>query len=193
MLAKIISTITSPFIIIPIFGLWVTYAYTNTISSFLALGASFVVFIVLLPFVYVYSGVRNGHFTDLHLAIREQREKPFLVSILGAILLLFAYYFQNSPPEGIELTTLMLVNGIIFYLITRFSKISVHAAAFFGSTIVVSIFIDSRLMLLALLVPLIIWARLKRQKHNLSQAIFSIVVVGVITFIGHYFFRSVGF
>ena len=188
MLAKIISTISSPFIIIPIFGLWVTSVYTDTINRFLALGISFIVFIVLLPFIYVYIGVKNRRFTDLHLAIREQREKPFLISILGAILLLVAYYFQNAPKEGTELATLILVNGIIFYLITRFWKISVHSAAFFGSTLVVSMFIDPMLVTLSTLVPFIVWARLKRDNHNFSQTISSIVVVGASTFLVHYFF-----
>src|SRR5687767_5573412 len=115
MFSKTVSILTSPFIIIPIVGLWVTFVYTHTIHSFLMLGMSFIVFIVFLPFIYVYIGVQRGHFTDLHVAIREQREKPFLISILGSVLLLFVYYLQNAPPEGFELATLLLANGIVFY------------------------------------------------------------------------------
>lgn len=66
MSAKYISAVTSPFLIIPLFALWVIAVYSKTFGEFLIWTATFIIFAVLFPFAYVYHGIKKGKLTDLH-------------------------------------------------------------------------------------------------------------------------------
>ena len=178
--AKLISAISSPFIVLSVFGLWVIAFYSSSSRDFLIFGSSFVILTVLAPFLYVLAGVKSGKLSDLHIAVREQRDKPFLVAIFGTLLLILAYSLERAPTQLLDLAIIMLINGIVFYFITRYWKISIHAAAFLGSVIIVGILIDKSWLYLSLLLPLIIWARIKRQKHDVGQALLAALVVALV-------------
>lgn len=187
MISKYVSAITSPFLIIPIFALWIIATYSKSLNEFTLWGATFIFLTVIPTFIYVYRGVKQGEFTDLHVAIKEQRDKPFLIAILGSLLLIGAYFIEQVPREIFSLSIILLVNGIIFYLITKLSKVSIHAAAFAGSIFIATILISGYTALLLLFLPLVIWARIKRDRHNLWQAVASVILIGLTTIITFYF------
>src|SRR5205085_5769 len=106
----------------------------------------------------IYVGVRRGKFTDIHVMIREQRVEPFVIATLGALLLVATYVVLRAPLALTTLAINLVVNGIVFALLSYKWKVSVHAAAFSASVLIVSLLIDHRLALLYLGLPVIVWA-----------------------------------
>lgn len=182
-LAQIISTIASPFITIVVFGLLVIHAYSQTTADFLNYSILFILLTVLLPFIWIYIGVKTGKFTDLHVMIREQRTEPFIVAIIGAMLLLVIYYFIGAPMQLVTLAVTMIINGIVFIALTMMWKLSMHAAALSASVLIATLLINPLYALFFLLVPVVIWARLVRKRHSLGQGVVAIIIVLVVTFI----------
>lgn len=191
MLAKIISTITSPFLIIPAFGLWIIGFFSYSLKEFSFLGLSFISLTILLPFIFIYIQKRRGKITDLHVTIKEQRAEPFLIATIGSLFLIEIYKLTNAPEIIFYLAILLTINGLVFYLITKFWKISIHTASFCGSVLIISILINPYFLFLLILLPLIIWSRTKREKHNFWQGIFAILIVSFIIIISFYFLKII--
>ena len=181
-LAKVISLLSSPFIVLPIFGIAIISAYSQLTTQFLLWNSTFLILILGVPLAYIWWGVNQGHFTDLHVALREQRFTPYLVATIAAVLLVIAFHFEHTPPALTALAWTLAVNGAVFALITLVWKISLHIAAWVGSTLIVAWLINPQSLWLLLLVPLIVWARLQRQRHNIWQTVGAGVLVAVCTY-----------
>ncbi|MFA6274191.1 MAG: hypothetical protein WC662_03445 [Candidatus Paceibacterota bacterium] len=181
MLAKYISAITSPFVVTPIFGLWVIAQYSKSLNDFFLWGITFLILIILCPLIFILYKIKKGEITDLHISLREQRDKPFLFTTITSLLLIIVYKIENAPYVLFCLAFVLFINSLIFYLITKFWKISGHSAVFCGSVLIVSILINPKALFFLILLPLIIWARTKREKHNFWQGIVAILVVSIVT------------
>lgn len=186
-IAKAISTITSPFLVVIVFGLWAIGSSVQTVHDFALLGGLCLILIVGLPFFYILVNIQRGKITDMHVAIREQRAMPFVVATFGAIVLLTLYILLGAPKHLVALAASLIVSGVIFGAVTQFWKISIHAAAYTGAVIIVSFVISFDLLWLLLLLPVIIWARLVRKRHSPAQAILAsllnaVCVTGTLLF-----------
>jgi hypothetical protein len=175
-LAKLISGITSPFLMVFVFGLWAVSASTKSLHDFVLFGGLCIFFVSLVPFFYILLQVKLGRITDIHVAVREQRTLPFIIATGGAVILSIVYHLLNAPQSLFALAIALVVSGIIFGCISGFWKISIHAAAYTGAVIIVSFIINTNLLWLLLMLPLIIWARLVRKRHSISQAIFASIL-----------------
>jgi hypothetical protein len=169
-IAKLISGITSPFLVVFVFGLWTIAASVQNVHDFLVFGGLCVLLLSLLPFFYILAEVKLGRITDIHVALREQRTTPFIVATVGAIILAVTYKVLGAPNNLFALAIALVVSGVVFGIISGFWKISIHAAAYTGAVVIVGYIINFHLLLLLLLLPLVIWARLVRKKHDVLQA-----------------------
>ncbi len=181
--ARLISAVASPFIVTPLFSLAVMAVYASRLSEFWLWAVPFIVLACFLPFGYIYYGVRRGWLTDLHLMKREQRQEPFAVSLLGSVLLVGSYLVLGVPNAILLLAVILLVNGIVFSVITYYWKISIHLASLAGAIALVSLFISPKLAWLFLLLPFVIWARIRRNRHTLAQTVAASILVVVLTYL----------
>lgn len=180
-LAHLVSAITSPFVVICGFALWIIARYSRSGEEFALFGGAFVALIILLPFAWIQVGIRRGKYTDIHVMIKEQRFEPFVVATVGACLLVAFYLAMSAPRALTALAANLVVNGVVFAIVSRLWKISVHAASYAASVLIVTILIDHRLVALLVLLPLVIWARIRRQRHNVAQAIAAASIVCLTT------------
>lgn len=183
--AYIISGLTSPFIVITVIGLFAIRYYAASLDDLVTWGGTFALFSILIPFFFIYHGVKTGKFSDIHIMVREQRTGPFLVSIGGGVLILIAFHFEKAPLPLIIMATVLLANALIFFLITRFWKISIHSASLASSITITAVLIDPHMATLFLISPLAIWARIYRHRHNFWQgasAAFLAVSISLIIF-----------
>lgn len=178
-LARLISGLTSPFLVIGVFGVWTIAVVAPTLSDALLYISLFGICIIFLPFLYIFIQVRRGLISDMHVAVREQRILPFVLASIGASMLVWSYLLVQAPQELVVVAIAVLVSGILFGLITHVWKISIHAAAFAGSVIVVSELIHIELLWLLLILPAIMWARYTRKRHSILQGCAAIVLVTV--------------
>ncbi len=175
-LAKYISGICSPFLMVVGFGLWCVAASVHSTSEFLLYGGLCLLLISGLPLIYILINMKLGHISDVHVAIREQRTMPFVIATIGAIILSCIYYFLDAPRGLIALAVSLVVSGLLFGILTQFSKVSIHAAAYTGAVIMVAFLINIWLLCLLFFLPVIIWARLERKRHNPRQAILAAII-----------------
>lgn len=180
-LAKVISATTSPVLVIAIFSLITIYYNTSNLSEFIFWGIVFLVLIDIIPASFIAYQVYRGRYSDLHLATREQRHTPFALAVMGAFIVFAMTLLLLAPMELVITALAIFINGLIIAIITRFWKISMHAATFVSSVLIVSMFVDLKyLWFLILLLP-IGWARVYRRRHTLSQVLAGSIVSAGLT------------
>lgn len=74
--AKLISEASSPFVVIPLFGLFITAHYSSSLIGFLGWYALFVLLAVGVPLGYVSWGAKARRVTDWHVIVHGQRLGP---------------------------------------------------------------------------------------------------------------------
>lgn len=188
LLAKYVSIFTSPYLIGPVFGLLIIWFYTTTLKQFFVFGGLFFLCIVLVPAVYILYQVFVGKISDAHVAQRAERNTPFLVTLISSFVLIVIYKILEVPNVLFLMIILFTVNSLLLYLITKFWKISIHSAVFFGSILMLSLFINKYFLFLIFVMPLIIWARNKSGSHTIAQGVVAALVVGVVSLATFYLF-----
>ena len=142
--AHLISGLSSPFVIITGFGLWLVAANVTSTDNFLRYGLLFLLLIIGPPLCYILISMKRGHITDIHVAVREQRIGPFLAAILGASLLALIYHKLHAPENLVILAINEAVCGGVFALVSGYFKISIHAASYTGAVLLVTLLISSQ-------------------------------------------------
>jgi hypothetical protein len=184
--ALYISAISSPYIVITCCALGIITIQAATIGQFLVWASTFIILGLLLPIGFILYGVKSGRYTDMHLMVREQRSEPFIIALVSTLLVMGGFYMENAPRSLLIMTALMFVNGFIFWFITQFWKISIHAASLTGAIMLVALLIHPYFFVLLLSVPLVMWARIRRQRHTAWQTVLAVIVVITITLSTYY-------
>lgn len=186
--AFFVSILSSPYLTIAAFGLWNISVYSPDFNDFLHRGALFLVFIIILPLLYVVFAMKAGAITDLHVTFRDQRGGPFIVALLGVMLLGELYHLQDTPRAIEVMTVAVAVSGVVFFVISKYWKISLHTSSLAGSIAATALLIDEKAWWLLLFVPVVIWARVYRRRHNMLQAVISfMIILGITVAVCQYF------
>lgn len=181
-LAYLISGLSSPYFLAIIFPLFIIHAIATPVT-FLKLGVVFVTFIALFPLIFVWLGVKAGRYTDIHVAVKDQRGEPFIFATICAAALIFIFIWLKVPLPLIALSVAVFCNGVLYLIITRYWKISMHAASLAGSITSLAILVNLKYFWLLLLLPLVFWARLHRQRHDQYQALVGATLVSLVTYL----------
>jgi membrane-associated phospholipid phosphatase len=130
-----------------------------------------ITFGVTLPVVTVGIMFSLNKLTDMHIPIREQRNLPYLLSILSyAIGTLLLWLLVGS---GLLLGVMLCytVNVAIVAIINLGWKISAHATGVGGPLAALTVLFGWAMLPLFLLMPIIGWARVYLKAHTLGQVV----------------------
>jgi hypothetical protein len=188
-LAFLVSALSSPFLVICGFALWVISQYAGSRTEFFYFSALFVISIIVVPLVWIQVGIRTGKFSDYHVMFKEQRFEPFVVATISAAIFTLAYIALGTPRELIALGVSLIANGTVFAILSKKWKVSIHAASYAAAVLIVAMLIDRQLYWLILLLPLIVWARIRRRRHNVGQALAAAVIVSAVTLVVYFVMR----
>lgn len=188
-LANFLSYFLNPLVLPPIgFGLVQWHFGAGLPEIAWTVGVS-LVFFCLIPLFYVIGMIRRGETESLEVRERTRRLKPFLVGmgsyLIGMIAL--GLTLETAATLIVVLAALYPVNtGIILLINTRW-KISVHMASlagFIAALLFVAVTVwqalppdaEAALTLLTtapllLLVPLLMWARVRVGAHTPGQVL----------------------
>lgn len=181
-IAFALSAVLSPYIVIPVGTIGLIWSRASPDPRFwLWLGLS-LLFSTLLPALYVVWGIKKGLITDVHVMEREQRNAPFAIAIVGGLVAVFLLRMLGAPPSVWGLSLVLAVNGFVIYVITLYTKISVHVSVL-SATVLGAAMLDPKIppFLLLCLVPPLIWARWKRGRHSVWQGLAGFCVASLIT------------
>lgn len=181
LLARLISYIFNPVVLLfpaPFFLVYKTsqnsvYALEWTVFSwiFIFAVAAFVLYAVL-----------RGIFTDFDVSKREQRPLLFLFTAIVAVLYMIGLFFLHGP-KILYVAVLGILLGIFcISLINTRLKASIHLATISALITALSILYGGMYLVLLILIPLIVWARVTVKRHTIEEALVGMLAGGLLTF-----------
>lgn len=180
-LARYVSILTSPFIVIPIVGMIVVFAVSSGLRDAVQWGSMLLLIGIAPTVLYITYGVKRGWITDMHIRLRNERLMPFVIAIVSIAVLTVSYRLLGAPHLLVAMIDTMIILGIVLALVTLFWKASIHAGVWLGSTVFLVITVGRLWAVIAFVTPLIIWARHYRHRHTYWQGIIGAVLsAGVV-------------
>lgn len=182
-IAGIISIILDPLVEGPIL---LAIFFLNKSLLPLRFMVTVIILDTLLPILFMIYGLKRGFITDWETTNRNERHRPNFIFLLIILFNLSLFYLLNDRfLMKIFWITLTLVG--LYALITFFWKISGHMMANTGFFLGLNIFFGWRFWWLIVLLPLVAWARLVRNKHNVWQLLGGIILSGLVILCGSSF------
>ncbi|HCG98643.1 MAG TPA: phosphatidic acid phosphatase [Actinobacteria bacterium] len=179
--ANRISDIFNPYYSSAPFFWLVAASATPNAATFLLNAVILTAFFSVLPLWDIMRRIRRGLVRDAHINSREDRLKPFLFSLACAVAGLVALYVAGAPDEVLAVAWTVVALGATITVVTTVWKISLHAAGITSIAAMLYFIFGVAAAPVALLVPVVGWARLALRKHTPSQLAAGILVALVIT------------
>lgn len=184
-LAKFISVVLDPLIEAP---LLLVLLFLGKSDAPLWLLPIILLLGLLPPILFLGYGLRRGLITDWETTNRNQRHGLNFVCLLSTLLILFLIGLLGDQFL-LRLFFIFLALMLTYTLITFFWKISGHMTANTAFVLVLNLFYQWRFWWLVVLLPLVAWARMRRNKHDLWQILAgAVLAVGVILLGSHALF-----
>ena len=169
LLARIVSDVLSPgALAVPglMLGVWAT-GDPGTFRFALVYASVAVV----VPMVYLIWLLKTGRITDFHLPNRHERFGPFVVASASAAGGVGLLLYLGAPSVFVAPLIAALAQILVLFAITLAWQISIHTATSAGLATFAILAIGGAAILLSLLVPLVMWARLYLRRHTVSQTL----------------------
>ena len=166
-----LSQFTSPFVVgLGIFG-YVSLSTTSTLIE----GIEWLTIIavgLLVPFGYIWWGVKSGKVTDLHVNRRSERLTPLLIGLIALGGMLTGLLALSASRPLVATLVTVIISFALATLITQVAKykISLHIDSAAGAVTVCCLLVSPVFLVLSPLVVLIAWARWKLEAHTPLQA-----------------------
>lgn len=142
---------------------------------------NYILFVCVVPVLYIIWLVKSGQVTDIHLKLRSQRLRPFVVSIAGASLAVITLRLMGASDVMMLFALFTLIQLVVIAAITLTWQISVHAMSISGAAIALGALFTPLLLLAVIpLVILVGTARIKLNRHTPAQ-VYVGTLVGIIT------------
>ena len=186
-LATVVSYVVSP-LALPLLVYGTVLVHVGAPAADVLWGAGIgLIFLALVPLVYVGAMRVQGRIESLEIRDRSKRTEPFLVTLAAGILA-FGIVLGAEVTGRRLLAALIgchVLNTSLLFLITAWWKISVHCASVSGA-VATLVFVQAHvpgtlltaaegggglLGIGAVLVALMLWARVRSRAHTPGQAV----------------------
>jgi membrane-associated phospholipid phosphatase len=175
MLAKIVSSVLAPLVIVIPATFMVSYFGTkNAILSFEWMVVSLAFILILMaPLVFF---VKKGQFANLDVSVQQQRPLLFFIEFIFALFYFAVMYFFHAPKElFIGIITIFILLAV-FGIVNKFIKASGHVGML-AAIITLFVFKGGPIFLFGfILVPILAWSRLKLKRHTGKEVIVGLIV-----------------
>lgn len=170
--ARVISDVVSPPVVWAIMTFPIAFRDAESNTRGILWAAIYVFMVCILPVLYIVWLVKRGHVTDIHLPRRQERIRPFLMTIACSIAVLGLFRLMNvsRTMDFYAMSTLLQV--ILLALITMIWQISIHTMSISGVVVTIGIWFSGLLALF--LIPLVLvvsLARLQLGRHTVPQVV----------------------
>jgi membrane-associated phospholipid phosphatase len=157
------------------------FRYANSPTQALMWGFTYGILVCLMPLLYIVWMVRRGKITDLHMKERRERLRPFVFSMICTTIAWQILRAMGAPPMLPMVAIFTLVELIVMSLITLVWQISMHAMSI-GVAVVATgiVFGPASALVICPLMPIVGIARLKLERHTLSQVVAGLLLGAII-------------
>lgn len=167
---RLVSTLLSPPPVWALMALPVSLRDAASLSQGLVNAGIYILFVSLLPMLYVVAMVRRGRITSLDMPLREERRRPFIVSIACTAIAWWLLRSTGAPGVMLFLTLCSLALIASIAIITLSWQISMHMMSMTGVLVAAWAFFGPAWALaLSPLWLLVAAARLRLGRHSAAQ------------------------
>ncbi|SIQ60388.1 phosphatase PAP2 family protein [Micromonospora avicenniae] len=179
-LARLITELTAPAVLVPV--LMITVGWHSTRGGVAGLGWALlaVIFVSGIPFAYIVGGVRRGRLTDHHVGQREQRRVPLLVGLCSVVVGLVLLVGFGAPRPVVALAVAGAVGLVVAVTVSHWWKMSIHSAVAAGAMVILVLTFGARLLVVAPLLALVGWSRVRLRDHTVPQVVVGALVGGLV-------------
>jgi len=168
----LVSDILSPPVVWALLAFPIAFRDAASQSQALTWALVYIALVCILPIIYIALMVRRGTITDIHMRVRTQRIRPFLVSIICTAIAWGILRLMGAPAVMPAFALFSMVQLAIMLAITFVWQISIHAISISGATVALAILFGAiPALLTAPLVLLVGAARIKLERHTPAQVI----------------------
>jgi membrane-associated phospholipid phosphatase len=179
--AKVITEVCSPAVVVVLLPLAVGWSATgHRIGPTLGWAVVVALFSSVLPMAFIIRGARRGRWDGHHVRNREGRLVPLSLGLASTAVGLVILLGGGAPRAMVALDGAMLVTLIGCLVITRWWKISLHAAVASGAVVLLALLYGPWLLLLGVLVVLICWSRTALADHTTAQVLAGAAIAPVL-------------
>jgi membrane-associated phospholipid phosphatase len=183
--AKLISIMTQPPIVsIPTFAI-INYFLLGFNNS-LVITMICWIFGAFLPITTSLILIRKMH-TDMDITDRTKRTLPLSFAVCSYLIGFFVLLSMGAPALTTALMLIYSFNTLIILFINLSWKISIHTMGVAGPTVALTYLFGLPGLLFGLLIPLVMWSRVKLKKHTISQVLAGGIAGIILTYVQLYF------
>ena len=179
--ATVITEITSPTVLAPAVLIAVA-VHTEIRQQRGAIwwGLLAAVFVGAIPLAFLKLGVRKGRWADHHVRSRELRLVPLIVAACSVACGLALLLGGHAPNDITALVVAMLAGLISVLVVSRWWKVSIHAAVAGGTAIILAAVFGLPGLVIGIVgVVCAAWSRVASGDHSASQALTGVVIGAV--------------
>jgi membrane-associated phospholipid phosphatase len=178
--ARFVSNVLSPPLVWAVMAFPIALRDAEVKSQGVAWALIYTFLVCLMPLLYIAWMVRRGSITDIHMKVRKERYRPFLVSLVFAAVAWGVLRMMDTPDVVPLFALFSLMQLAVMAIITLVWQISMHTMSISGAVVAAgALFGWIPAVVLMPLVVLVAAARLKLQRHTMAQVIAG-VMVGVL-------------
>ncbi|MGX7826695.1 hypothetical protein ACTG9Q_16540 [Actinokineospora sp. 24-640] len=174
--ARVATEVFSPAVVVLVLPMVVAWHATGQVGPTVLWGLEVALFSSVLPMLFIIRGARAGRWDGHHVRDREHRTVPLLVGLASSVVGIAILLLADAPGEVLALSVAMVVTLAVCLAVTRFWKISLHAAVSGGAVALVTLLHGPWSLLLLAPLALVCWSRVVLGDHTAAQ-----VVVGALT------------
>ncbi|MER7077460.1 hypothetical protein SAMN02982929_06533 [Saccharopolyspora kobensis] len=179
-LARVLTEIFAPWVIVVVLPLAVAWRATESIGPALGWGLLVSVTSSILPMGVIVWGARTGRWDSHHVRDRAGRFVPFVALIVMSLVGLGLLVLLNAPWLLIALDIAMIVSLLVTGGITVWWKISMHSAVAAGAVVILAVLFHPVCWALLLVVAAISWSRVHVRDHTAAQVTIGAIVGAII-------------
>lgn len=165
------SIIFSPFIVPIVTAIFVIQEHADTSREVIHWLTVVAIFVTALPILAIVVLYRFSKVSNIHLHSKEERLLPLCFTLISMIVGTIVLYLIGANESIIWVCQAFIVNSVVFSIITPLWKISFHTSVATGCILVLALLVNMNLVWLFLLMPLIAWARVYRERHTPLQTV----------------------
>jgi membrane-associated phospholipid phosphatase len=179
--ARLISNILSPPVVWAVLAFPIALRDAESQGQAILWAGVYTLLVCLFPLAYIAWMVRQGKISDLHMKLRKERLRPFLVSMACTAVAWWSLRLMGAPPVVPQFALFSLVQITVMALITMVWQISMHAMSITCAVVAIGLLFGLAPALVATpLIPLVGAARLKLHRHTPAQVVAGTLVGALI-------------
>ena len=180
--ARLTSNVLSPPVIWGVLAFPIAFREAKSREQAILWALTYTVMVCILPALYIGLMVWRGHITDLHMQVRKERIRPFIVSLIGTALAWGMLHLMGAPPLLPFFALVSLVLLVSMLLVTLVWQISMHAMSITCAVVAAgALYGLGPALLLSPLIPVVGVARIKLRRHTLAEVIAGGILGGGVT------------